>query len=617
MNIDDLKQNISELPTGGITVKKIKNKESGKVYEYQVYQWRENGKQKSRYLKEGEAELLSSLIDERKTLEQELAIMETADSTNQDTYMSRMGSANRAERTDQASNDCQSEYFTDIQAGEALRRLTISVRGFRKRPIIEQLENYIYGNEYNRVFILYGLRRTGKTTIIKQIISEMPEDIFERTAFIQIKASDNLGQLNRDLKQLSAGGYRYIFLDEVTLMPDFIEGAAVLSDIYAASGVKIVLSGTDSLGFRIAESNELYDRCYLLHTTFISYSEFENVLGIKGIDEYIEYGGTMSISGNRYNAFSDIAAADEYVDSAIARNIQHSLRYYQDEGHFRHLYSLYEKGELTGAINRIVEDINHRFTVDVLTREFKSGDLSISARNLRADNNVLDLIDREAVTDKLKELLEIKNKSEQSVVIDEIHVKEIREYLKALDLIKEISIADIDNYGNYDSRTAFIQAGIRYSQAKALVETLMKDAVFAALSFQDRKYVENRILNEIKGRMLEDIVILETSAARPDREVFKLQFADGEYDMLVFDNRNGGCSIYEIKYSTVVDDKQVRHLINEQKLRKTEFRYGNIEGRYVLYRGETKLVDGIQYVNVEEYLNSLWNNNRKSRENYN
>ena len=48
-------------------------------------------------------------------------------------------------------------------------------------------------------------------------------------------------------------------------------------------------------------------------------------------------------------------------------------------GHFRHLKELYEAGELTDAINRIVEDINHRFVVDVLTRRFSSHDLGSAA----------------------------------------------------------------------------------------------------------------------------------------------------------------------------------------------------------------------------------------------
>ena len=55
--------------------------------------------------------------------------------------------------------------------------------------------------------------------------------------------------------------------------------------------------GTDSLGFLFTEDEQLYDRCVLLHTTFIPYREFESVLGIHGIDEYIRYGGTMSLGG--------------------------------------------------------------------------------------------------------------------------------------------------------------------------------------------------------------------------------------------------------------------------------------------------------------------------------
>ena len=37
------------------------------------------------------------------------------------------------------------------------------------------------------------------------------------------------------------------------------------------------------------------------------------------------------------------------------------MKNYQNEGHFKALRELYEKDELTSAINRIVEDINHRF----------------------------------------------------------------------------------------------------------------------------------------------------------------------------------------------------------------------------------------------------------------
>lgn len=136
---------------------------------------------------------------------------------------------------------------------------------------------------------------------------------------------DTLGDINADLKLLSEKGYKKVFLDEVTFATDFIEGAALLSDIYAASGMHIVLSGTDSLGFIFSESEELYDRCIMLHTTFIPYREFEIVLGITGIYEYIRYGGIMSLGGKHYNEaviFRTKASTDEYIDSAIVRECQ-------------------------------------------------------------------------------------------------------------------------------------------------------------------------------------------------------------------------------------------------------------------------------------------------------
>ena len=43
--------------------------------------------------------------------------------------------------------------------------------------------------------------------------------------------------------------------------------------------------------------------------------------------------------------------------------------------YFGHVRSLYGAGELTSAINRIIEDVNHRFVLEVLTRLFVSHDL--------------------------------------------------------------------------------------------------------------------------------------------------------------------------------------------------------------------------------------------------
>ena len=341
-------------------------------------------------------------------------------------------------------------------------------------------------------------------------------------------------------------------------------------------------------------------------------AEFESVLGIRGIDEYIRYSGTMSLGGVHYNEASTFATkerADEYVDTAIARNIQHSLRCYQHEGHFRHLQDLYEAGELTSAINRVVEDINHRFTLEVLTRDFQSSDLSISANNLRRDRthptDILDRVDVAAVTESLRALLEIRNKGEQTVPLDKVHAAEIKEYLDLLDLTQDIEVLHLPHVGEKGARTVIAQPGLRYAQAAALIQSLLLDETFSSLSLPERNAVQGRILSEIMGRMMEDIVLLETKLANPDKQVFVLQFPVGEFDMVVFDPATASCEIFEIKHSTEVVPAQYRHLVDPQKCAETEHRFGPIMAKTVLYRGESQIVDGVKYENVESYLRKL------------
>lgn len=582
-----IKEWISQLPKGNITYKTIR----GKKYPY--LQWTEDGKQRSRKVKDYELQELTEKIEQRKSLEKKLK--ESAEEKVMPSIM-------------------QDEfYFSEVKTGRDLVDFVEPVRNFKKRELFSALHDYVYGNSTDRVFILYGLRRTGKTTLIRQLIADMPEDIFNQTAFVQITPQIDLAKINLDMRQLKKQGYRYIFIDEVTLIDDFIEGAALFSDIFASSGMKVILSGTDSLGFIFSEDRELYDRCFMIHTTFVPYREFENVLGIKGIDEYIRYGGTMSLGGVDYNqsgmTFATKDSTTEYVDSAIAKNIQHSLKNYKDGTHFRSLAELYEADELTSAINRIVEDINHRFTLDVLTKDFKSSDLSISAKNLIRDKNnpsdILYLIDTESVTNQLRQLLEIRNRAEQTINISYAHRTQIKEYLDILDITVDVDVVSLTDLNRKEKRTIITQPGMRYTQAEALIKSLMDDDVFRTLSLRERNNVTTRILSEIKGRMMEDIVLLETKMAFSKCEVFKLVFARGEFDMVVFDPDKASCAIYEVKHSTEITESQYRHLIDEDKCNATEFRYGPIMSKNVIYRGETCEVDGIKYLNVEEYLNSL------------
>ena len=216
-----------------------------------------------------------------------------------------------------------------------------------------------------------------------------------------------------------------------------------------------------------------------------------------------------------------------------------------------------------------------------------------------------DRIDLALVTDSLRKLLEIRNRAEQTVALDDVHAAEIKEYLDLLDLTREIDVLHLPDVSTKSSRTVIAQPGLRYAQADALIRSLLLDETFSALSLAERTAVQQRILTEIKGRMLEDIVLLETKLANPKKQVFVLQFPVGEFDMVVFDPEAGSCRIFEIKHSEEAVPQQYRHLIDEQKCAQTEHRYGPITGKFVLYRGESQVIDGISYQNVEEYLRNL------------
>ena len=224
---------------------------------------------------------------------------------------------------------------------------------------------------------------------------------------------------------------------------------------------------------------------------------------------------------------------------------------------------------------------NVRFTIEVLTRDFKSNDLRLSAKNLRKDRDkptdILDRIDMARVNDTLKFLLEVRDREEQSVEIQDRHRLEIKEYLDLLDLTVEIESRWMSDYNRKETRTVFSQPGIRFSQAEALIKSLMQDEKFRDLSLDERKRVTGHIIDEIKGRMMEDIVLLETKLSRTNCEIFRLQFAVGEFDMVVFDPEEGNCEIYEIKHSVEIVPQQCKHLLDEKKCKDTEYPQWNLK----------------------------------------
>ena len=539
-DIKELEEQIAKLPIGYITEKVINEKK------YYCQQWKENGKSKSRYISEEEANTLKPQIEERKKLQKELKALKK---TLPDPV---------SEETEEETPE--PEFKMSALFGEALLKMAQTASQYERRDCFSKIQDFLKAPAADKVCLVFGLRRTGKTTLLKQLVLAMNEEEQKSAIYIKASTENTIEELNADLKLANKLKYKYVLIDEITLIEKFIDNAALLSDVYAVQGMKIVLSGTDSLGFWFAQNEELYDRAVTIHTTFVPFREYSRLLKIDDIDEYIRYGGTLKAGETNFedsdvNAFDASFRTDEstrrYIDTAIAQNIQHSLKCYDRGNHFRNLIDLYKKDELTNAINRIIEDMNQAFTVDVITRDFKSSDLGSAKDLLRREKDetkrtdFLDTFDASEVTKKLMDILKIRNKERQTIEIEEVHIQEITEYLKALDLLEIVYTENIPISNKKQERIIFTQSGMRFCQAQVLVYSLMQDEVFGSLTGELRDIITEKILEDVRGRMLEDIVFLETKRTYGSkRNVFKLKFASGEFDMVIQDKTKKQCEIF-------------------------------------------------------------------------
>ena len=594
--ISELEEELSLLPQGYVVYKEI----HGRKQPY--LQWKEGGRTVSRYIKTEERDAVLRNAGRRKEIVQELKALKGEEK-----------SLNRSKDT--------ADFRTNVLTGDRLSFQTEAVIGFGKRDCYSTLGKFMKAVLPSRICVLYGLRRTGKTTMLFQAYNDLDAEEKTKAAYIKARTTDSMADIDRDLDTLWKKGFRYVFIDEVTLLDDFIDSSSMFSDVYAAMGMKIVLSGTDSLGFWLSLRGELYDRAVMIHTTWIPFSEYSRLLGIDDIDEYICYGGTLQKGELEFDdpdalspdaAFRDDESTRRYIDSAVCMNIQHSLLAANGGNYLRHLRDLYEKNELTGAINRLLESMTHRFLISTLTDPFKSHDLG-SARNLLRKQSdpekrtrILDEIDRTAVTEKLMKMLQIRNTEDMEIGITDTHLSEIKEYLRALDLVVDAPRRSIQSDDD-EEYVLFTQPGMRYSIAQTLVHVLISNSDFRSYTERERNLATGKILEDVRGRMMEDMVLLETvKTLKKGRSAFKLTLARSEFDMLIYDSLTDTCEAYEVKHSSAVVPRQYHVLEDEVLCRSVEEQYGEMTRKCVIYCGEPCTMDnGVEYINVVDYLKSL------------
>ena len=500
---------------------------------------------------------------------------------------------------------------------EAIKK---SVANKIPRDSVADILNFINTDKCydGNILVLYGLRRTGKTTMVQQAFSLY--DGNEKCAFYEVQNGDDIGDIQNILVQEKANGISIICFDEVTKASDFITNASVLADVFAKEGMKIILAGTDSLAFHLADSAELYDRTVQIRTTHITFAEHARVMGVSDVDDYIKYGGLMRRGANRKSGIYDYESACKYLDSAVANNIVNSIQKSAEDNCLDEL----PNNEMVTIIEKLVEVYGGRFDKKLAQRMLASVSINDTPKRISASEIDADIINRLVSKEEkqiiTKEFLPIINASDEvKTPVTDTMISKLKKYLINMDVLSATPLCSYeynDAFGwTWDDGFEYyvVQPAIKYYHLQEGENFFLTSDVYKDLTQHQRMLLAQKLNGKIKGDMLEQIVLFDVrSDLNADYfDVLKPEFRingqkKGEYDMLIYDKRQNGYWCFKIKYSEHQFENQAVHLKNEKFKEVIDKRYGERINAYVLYRGETSMSDfGVQYVNVAEFLSAI------------
>lgn len=157
-----------------------------------------------------------------------------------------------------------------ILIGESLEKMVAEDAGMSPRYLLPKLMTFLDTPPAGKVGVLFGLRRTGKTVMISHALRALGPEKRTQSAYILAGKCEHVCDIYDKINELREHhDLKYIFIDEATDLEDFIRYANWFSDLLGKQGIHVVLTGTNSLGFKIARGESLYDRSNFIHTTWI------------------------------------------------------------------------------------------------------------------------------------------------------------------------------------------------------------------------------------------------------------------------------------------------------------------------------------------------------------
>ncbi|MGY6561724.1 MAG: ATP-binding protein [Luteibaculaceae bacterium] len=138
----------------------------------------------------------------------------------------------------------------------------------------EITKNVIKKLQPNKVVMIFGARRVGKTVLVKQLLQGLNEPYIALTGD-DIAVHDRLALKTKENYKQLLGNYKLLYIDEAQKIPEIGEKLKLMID--EIEGLKIIISGSSSLDIQQQVGEPLTGRKYSFTLYSFSEREFDTI----------------------------------------------------------------------------------------------------------------------------------------------------------------------------------------------------------------------------------------------------------------------------------------------------------------------------------------------------
>jgi len=201
------------------------------------------------------------------------------------------------------------------------------------RKITESIVNKL---QENKVIIVLGARRVGKTMLVKQILKGINEPILSLNGE-DINVHDQLSKMSVENYRQILGTYRLLFIDEAQKIPDI--GYKLKLMIDEIQGLKIIISGSSAFDINNEAGEPLTGRKYTFNLFALSETEYDQVEDLTSKPDKLK---ERLVYGNYPELFHipDKADKKDYLNEMVSSYLLKDILIYENIKNSQKIFNL-------------------------------------------------------------------------------------------------------------------------------------------------------------------------------------------------------------------------------------------------------------------------------------